>query len=104
MNGWRARYDYRLETDSFYLILRNDNFRGRRAVFSITELETTDQGLLCSDIPETNRDMLQTAFDELWSNGFRPTGYVGTEQVAAMKNHLADMRTIVFSKLGIKSD
>lgn len=43
------------------------------------------------------RAFLQACLDHAWDIGMRPAGYAGiTEQVAALKAHLDDMRALVF--------
>lgn len=48
---------------------------------------------------ESGHDFLQSALDCAWEAGMRPKNWrlETTEQVAAMNNHLQDMRRIVFA-------
>jgi len=48
-------------------------------------------------------DEAQTLMDDLWHAGIRPTEGTGSAgSLRATEKHLADMRSIVFAKLGIK--
>lgn len=48
------------------------------------------------------RDDAQRLMDELWNVGLRPSEGSGSAgQLAAVQNHLEDMRTIAMSQLGI---
>lgn len=42
------------------------------------------------------RDEARILMDELWRAGIRPTEHGGEGELAAMRNHLADMRRLVF--------
>lgn len=45
------------------------------------------------------QDEAQLLFNELWALGLRPTDGTGNSgHVEALKNHLEDMRTLVFQK------
>jgi hypothetical protein len=47
---------------------------------------------------EDATEFLQAALDAAWKLGMRPTGHGGeTEQVSAIKDHLHDLRAIVFN-------
>ena len=45
-------------------------------------------------------EFLQAALDHAWEIGLRPRGFNDTtQQVTAIKDHLADMRALVFAKV-----
>lgn len=72
---------------------------GKWGVAKPIEVEPLQEG---SNVPATMRlddPELQQLMDELWRVGIRPSngeGNVG--MIGAMKEHLADMRKLVFSK------
>jgi hypothetical protein len=48
-------------------------------------------------------DLVQAIIDRAWEAGFRPAGFAEIKnETAAVREHLTDMRTIAFHKLGIK--
>ncbi len=55
-----------------------------------------DEGLTRSD------SLIQAVMDRAWEAGFRPSGFTDVKnETTAIKNHLDDMRTVAFHKLGI---
>lgn len=49
------------------------------------------------------RAVLQAFLDHAWEIGMRPAGFADTtEQVGAIKAHLADMRALVFTGRGVE--
>ena len=61
------------------------------------EFTTVDDYAETTPLFETSLEMTQQLMNDLWRCGFRPTNQVGYEgQLEAVKNHLADMRTLVF--------
>ena len=49
------------------------------------------------------RAVLQAFLDHAWEIGMRPSGFADTtEQVGAIKAHLADMRALVFTGRGVE--
>lgn len=49
--------------------------------------------------------LVQSIVDAAWEAGFRPTGFSDVKnETAAIRDHLKDMRTVAFHKLGIKAD
>ena len=62
-------------------------------------------GELLNPIMKINKHEAQVLMDDLWLCGLRPSE--GTGSAGSLKkteNHLADMRKIVFHKLGINND
>lgn len=50
-------------------------------------------------------ELVQKIVDEAWEKGFRPTGFTDVKnETAAIRDHLKDMRTVAFHKLGIPKD
>lgn len=48
-------------------------------------------------------ELIQGIVNKAWEAGFRPTGFADVKnETAALRDHLADVRTIAFHKLGIK--
>lgn len=48
-------------------------------------------------------ELIQRIVDRAWESGFRPVGFDNVKnETAALREHLADMRTIAFHKLGIE--
>lgn len=61
-----------------------------------------DSGMVSSPCMNLRRDDAQRLMDELWNVGLRPSEGSGSAgQLAAVQNHLEDMRTIAMSQLGI---
>lgn len=49
-------------------------------------------------------ELIQAIVNEAWRVGFRPTGFEDTKnETTAIKQHLADMKTIAFHQLKIKA-
>ena len=49
-------------------------------------------------------ELIQAIVDKAWEAGFRPSGFGDVKnETAAIREHLADMKSIAFHKLGIKS-
>ncbi len=64
------------------------------------KMETREE-MACEHPPWVvfDNDSIQRLMDELWHAGFRPTEGSGSAgSLAATERHLADMRTLVFSK------
>ncbi|MET4187592.1 hypothetical protein ABIB86_000459 [Bradyrhizobium sp. JR1.7] len=72
---------------------------------SITMEAKTPEEVNTTFLPPTisgpaGTEFLQSALDAAWAAGLRPKNWriETTEQVAAMNNHLQDMRALVFAK------
>jgi len=49
-------------------------------------------------------EIIQAVMTAGWSRGFRPSGFADVQnETAALRQHLADMKTIAFHQLKIKS-
>lgn len=60
-------------------------------------MDAVKQGQQVEPMVRLPRDAAQTLFEQLWLIGFRPREGYGTHgQVGAMKDHLEDMRRLVF--------
>jgi hypothetical protein len=76
----------------------------RLAVAMPINWQTVPQGERAPEEPllRLQRDDAQRLMDELWNVGLRPSEGSGSAgQLAAVQNHLEDMRTIAMSQLGI---
>ena len=72
------------------------------------EFEAIEDGAVISTKPMLDLSIEQAVqlMDELWRCGVRPTRSADSQagQLAATKDHLADMRTIAFNQLKIKGE
>lgn len=103
---WSQTGDYGLVTKLGITVENPDGSRGvaRPLVFDAVQdrfdLPACTMESRSSDI----KDLLQAFLDHAWECGLRPTGFVGTEQVKALKAHLADMRAIAFSRVDLTDE
>jgi hypothetical protein len=78
---------------------RRDDGPYKVSVVKDIVFETLEEG---DPIPENmptftfHRMDLQNLMDELWRNGVRPTEHGSEGQLAALENHLQDMRHLAF--------
>lgn len=73
--------------------------------FSVAEpisFKHLEQGAIAPSCMALKQTDAQRLMDELWNVGLRPSEGSGSAgQLAAVQNHLEDMRTIAMSQLGI---
>jgi len=75
----------------------------RHLAAKVVEWEPMNQGDLIPVAIKMDDSEAQKLCDELWKAGFRPrNGEGSTGQLAAMKDHLQDLRKICFKALGVK--
>lgn len=75
---------------------------GRFAKEIIFEKKERDRFAPTSAVLTVDKRNAQILIDDLWNAGLRPTEGSGSAgSLAATKEHLEDMRTIAFKKLGI---
>lgn len=88
---------------------QKDRARNTIALAEPMVMQTRDhvEGISITQIPTfsidcENKQFLQDLIDEIWNLGIRPTNVrSGNDLVDALGNHLQDMKTIAFHKLGI---
>lgn len=115
MRDWKTYLRYNPNYDSHDLVIR----RGRAGDVAMSngemvridaasiKLETitmTEPSVPAWVNENVDMQMLQSIMDGLWENGIRPSGYVGTEAVAAMREHISDLRAIALKVTGANRD
>lgn len=87
------------------LILVEDRPGARVGVvsdFIHDEYQEGDMFDSCAGIGRAD-EMIQAIVDRAWEAGFRPSGFGDVKnETTALREHLADMKSIAFHKLGIK--
>ena len=91
---------------SIDFILYSEGDTGRNVAGPLT-LKFIERGGYVSDPTfrlgkEEAMDFLRSVMDQAWELGVRPTGY--DNDLGATKQHLEDMRSISFHKLGITKE
>lgn len=70
--------------------------------FGATEPEPVDERIDPEPLVKFSPEVAQSLMDQLWENGFRPKAVMTADATnRAQAEHLDDMRTIAFAKLGI---
>lgn len=96
VRDWHA--DYRL-------VIVEDSERGKIKVATGFEWVNRAEGDMFDpqDGIGASGDLIQAIMDRAWEEGFRPSGYSDVKnETAAIREHLKDMRSIAFHKLGVK--
>jgi hypothetical protein len=71
--------------------------RGSHSMAKMITMEEKKEGQFISPFLTLQRDTVQNIFNQMWSLGFRPKDGTGNSgHMDAMKNHLEDMRRLVF--------
>lgn len=66
-------------------------------------MERKDPNTTSSSPMKLKKEAAQVLMDDLWHCGIRPSNGEGSVgQIGALKEHLSDLRTILFDKLEIK--
>lgn len=66
-------------------------------------MTNADEGTYITPFAVIDKHQAQILMDDLWSAGIRPTEGSGSAgSLKAVQNHLADMKKILFHKMGIK--
>lgn len=95
MLKWHA--EYQLYTDSYALRLVDK--QGDSVMHAATSIvmEKRDPGMYVDPFITMSGEEMQSLFNTLWSQGFRPKDGTGNSgHIEAMKYHLEDMRKLVF--------
>ena len=98
-SNWRFKRQYNINSDEFETALFSPGTREYVAM-SIKEYEpaTVATGDRLTTFPN---EIWQAVMDGLWETGFKPSGYVGTERVQSMQDHISDLRAIAFKLVGV---
>jgi hypothetical protein len=100
MSNFVVYSERKYHSRSVCIFMRHENGRESVAKPLIFE-DCTDKFIETPTIGETRRGdgeaFLQACLDHAWEIGLRPSGFNDTtQQVAAIKSHLNDMRALVF--------
>ncbi len=95
--------DFRTKGFNFWLCEERDG----KYLEAKSKLEMVERELFSTDgfdnTFHVSDEAAQALLDDLWAAGYRPSNGNGHEgQLAATKDHLADMRKIAFNKLHIQ--
>lgn len=95
----RSRYEEWREARDVALIFERD---GRRSIALPLTMKPLADGEFVTPTfsgqgENDGQEFLQAVLDHAWEAGLRPKGFLDTpNQIAALKDHLADLRSIVF--------
>lgn len=89
--------EYQLASDAYALRLVDRQEGGTKAVATNVVMENIEPGSYVAPFMTMGADEMQTLFNSMWSEGFRPKDGTGNSgHIEAMKYHLEDMRKLVF--------
>lgn len=99
----KAYLQYERGWDNFSLYLKGEEFNGQNYNFGSLQIISAERHdflkpfIDASVVGINAKDFMQAIMDEAWKNGMRPTGFEDIEnETKAIRNHLNDMRTLVF--------
>lgn len=107
MHGTETRL--RAQREMFYfdtiaLTLFCKDFDARQMSVGVLSLKPVEDGELLSNLPPTVRldaQAAQVLMDDLWAAGLRPTEEGGAGALGATERHLADLKQILWNRLGL---
>ena len=87
------------------VLIRQIQPNGLMSVAKTITLETVDANYQINPTMNIDNTAAQILMDDLWNCGIRPSEGSGSAgQLAAVERHLADMRTIAYEGLKIKTE
>jgi hypothetical protein len=97
------RSSVRAKGISFYADVLNTRGEctGTVTTMEVKDLEKQELYQESKPLFDLSNDMAQKLFDQLYSLGYRPNSEGSVGELAATKDHLADMRKIAFDQLNI---
>lgn len=88
--------------DHLQILIREKHSSGRVSIADKLTMHEQEEGTITEPTMDLSPQAAQVLMDDLWASGIRPTEGSGSAgALRATEKHLADMRSIVFKKLGI---
>lgn len=94
--SYQVRIGYQIDTGMYGVWLTEKQPNGEIHALSENGAVVRSLG---EEIPEAtwlDKEQLSVLMDDLWATGIRPNGYAREGEIGAVRDHLEDMRKLVF--------
>lgn len=98
----RAEYSPSRRRFVLYFIDRHWQDRGLDTVAVPLTFTPIDRRNELEPAVQLTEEEAQYMMDRLWDEGLRPTGIASSGELGALKNHLQDMRRLVFTEFEVE--